>query len=305
MPNYSSIVRHALARAVSAIADIELTVQPVQWPTLLPGLYEAARSPTASHRETAVYVLFSLLDTVAESFENNLKTLFQLFSTTLVDPESNEVRITTVRGLAKVAEYISTDDKHDIKAFQDLIVPMLNVTQQAITDGDDEGVKYAYDVFETLLILDTPLVSKHVSELTQFFLGVASNKEVEESMRCGALNVLAWVVRYKKSKVQALGLAKPIVEGLLPIGCEDDPEDIDEDSPSRVSLCVIQHLLTVSSLSDVSTHCPKLFHHSKSFRSLLANFKYTCHRVTLVCANLRSWLSVWRSKDVASTFDHT
>ena len=39
----------------------------------------------------------------------------------------------------------------------------------------------------------------------------------------------------KKSKVQALGLAKPVIEGLLPIGCEDDPEDADEDSPSRVS----------------------------------------------------------------------
>ena len=32
-----------------------------------------------------------------------------------------------------------------------------------------------------------------------------------------------------------MNLAKPIVEGLLPIGCEDDPEDAEEDSPSRVS----------------------------------------------------------------------
>lgn len=191
----SALVRHALARAVSAIAEIELTVQPVQWPTLLPGLYDAARSPTASHRETAVYVLYSLLDTVADSFESSLKSIFQLFATTLVDPESNEVRMTTLRGLAKVAEYISTDDKHDIKAFQELIVPMLNVTQQAINEGDDEGVKHAYDVFETLLILDTPLVSKHVSELTSFFLGVASKQDVDETMRCGALNVLAWTVR--------------------------------------------------------------------------------------------------------------
>jgi hypothetical protein len=158
-----------------------------------------------------------------------------LFASTLHDPESNEVRITTLRGLAKIAEYISTDDKEHVKAFQNLIVPMLQVTQQAVNQGDDEGVKHAYDVFETLLILDTPLVAKHVTELVQFFLGVASNKEVEDSMRCGALNVLSWVVRYKKSKVQALGLAKPIVEGLLPIGCEEDPEDIDEDSPSRLA----------------------------------------------------------------------
>ena len=238
----SSIVRHALARAVSAIADIELTVKPVQWPTLLPGLYEAARSPNKSHRETAVYVLFSLLDTVAESFESEMQTLFQLFATTLGDPESGEVRMTTLRGLAKIAEYISTDDKADIKAFQNLVVPMLKVTEQAIKEDDDEGVKHAYDVFETLLILDTPLVSKHVTELVQFFLGVASNKEVDESMRCGALNVLSWIVRYKKTKIQSLGLSKPIIEGLLPIGCEDDPEDVDEDSPSRLAFRCLDSL---------------------------------------------------------------
>ncbi len=161
----------------------------------MPGLYQAAQSPQASHRETAVYVLFSILDTVVDSFEAHLKTLFKLFATTLVDPESSEVRMTTLRALSKVAEYISVEDKHDIKAFQDLIVPMLNVLQQAINDGDDEGVKHGYDVFETLLILDTPLVSKHVSELVQFFLGAASNKEIDETMRCGALNALAWTVR--------------------------------------------------------------------------------------------------------------
>jgi hypothetical protein len=72
---------------------------------------------------------------------------------------------------------------------------MLGVLQQAINDGDNEGVNHGYDVFETLLILDVPLVSKHVGELVQFFLGVSANKEVEESMRCGALNVLAWIVR--------------------------------------------------------------------------------------------------------------
>ncbi|RSH86663.1 uncharacterized protein EHS24_004934 [Apiotrichum porosum] len=238
----ASIVRHALARAVSAIADLELTVNPPQWPDLMPGLYQAAQSTEVIHRETAIYVLFSLLDTVVDTFEEHLKTLFELFSKSLVDPQSGEVRMTTLRALAKVAEYITTEDKHDIKAFQELIVPMLNVLQQAVTDEDHDGVKHGYDVFETLLILDTPLVSKHVTELVQFFLGVASNQEVDESMRCGALNVLAWIVRYKKSKVQALGLAKPIVEGLLPIGCEEDPEDADEDSPSRLAFRCLDSL---------------------------------------------------------------
>lgn len=161
----------------------------------MPGLYQAAQSADKSHRETAVYVLFSLVDTIAESFESHLKDLFQLFAKTLHDPESNEVRITTLRSLAKLAESISTDDKHDIKAFQELIPSMIHVLQQAIAEGDDDGVKHGYDVFETLMILDTPLVAKHVPELVQFFMQVAANKEVDEEMRCGALNVLSWIVR--------------------------------------------------------------------------------------------------------------
>jgi len=190
-----SLVRHALARNVAAIAELELTVQPPQWPELLPVLYQAARSSTVAEREIAIYVLYSILDTVADTFEAELKVMFNLFATTLVDPESGEVRMTTMRALCKVAEYISSDDKHDVKAFQDLVMPMLKVTEQAITDGDDEGVKHAFDVFETLMILEVPLVSKHVGEMTSFFLGAAGNKDVEESMRCGAINVLSWIVR--------------------------------------------------------------------------------------------------------------
>lgn len=33
-----------------------------------------------------------------------------------------------------------------------------------------------------------------------------------------------------------------IVEGLMPIGSEEDPEDVDEDSPSRVSIEIKKNL---------------------------------------------------------------
>jgi hypothetical protein len=39
----------------------------------------------------------------------------------------------------------------------------------------------------------------------------------------------------KKSKIQSHALAPAILEGLMPITTEDEPEDIDDDTPSRVS----------------------------------------------------------------------
>ena len=40
----------------------------------------------------------------------------------------------------------------------------------------------------------------------------------------------------KKSKVQSHNLASAILEGLMPIATEEEPEDADEDAPCRVSM---------------------------------------------------------------------
>jgi hypothetical protein len=100
-----------------------------------------------------------------------------------------------MRALAKVAEYIEADAKHDIKAYQELIVPMLQVLQQVVNDDDEQSAKYGFDLFETLLIIEAPLVSKHVGEMVEFFISVGGNKDVDSDIRVGSLGVLSWIVR--------------------------------------------------------------------------------------------------------------
>jgi hypothetical protein len=39
----------------------------------------------------------------------------------------------------------------------------------------------------------------------------------------------------KKSKVQSLNLGASILEGLMPVATEEQPEDVDDDAPARVS----------------------------------------------------------------------
>jgi len=92
---YSSLVRHSTARVVSAIANIELPLN--EWPELFPFLQQACESTTAIHREVGIYVLFSVLESVIEVLKAKASSLYTLFSKLLVDPESTEVRITTVR----------------------------------------------------------------------------------------------------------------------------------------------------------------------------------------------------------------
>ena len=44
-----------------------------------------------------MFILYALLDTVADCLQSELGTMFGVFKTGLSDPESGEVRITTLR----------------------------------------------------------------------------------------------------------------------------------------------------------------------------------------------------------------
>jgi hypothetical protein len=93
----SSLVRHSCSRVISAIASIELEVVPPQWPELLPFLYQLAVAPNQAHRAVGYFILFALLDTVAECLQSELPKMFATLGQGLNDPESLEVRITALR----------------------------------------------------------------------------------------------------------------------------------------------------------------------------------------------------------------
>ena len=77
------------------IASIEVPQN--TWPALFPFLQQSCSSQEVVHREVGSYILFTVLESIVEGFEKHLSGLLELFRGLLVDPESSEVRITTVR----------------------------------------------------------------------------------------------------------------------------------------------------------------------------------------------------------------
>ncbi|KAI6149260.1 ARM repeat-containing protein [Pisolithus tinctorius] len=236
------LVRHAAARVVAAIASIEIPLG--TWPELLPLLHQACTSTQVSHREVGIYILFTVLETIVEGFQEQTQNFFSLFSLLMADPDSIEVRITTVRALGVIAQYIDTEDKADIKSFQALIPKMIQVLGQTLETGDEANARQLFDVFETLLILEIPLLSPHIKDLASFLLQCGGNRNLSPELRVLALNALNWTIQYKKSKVQNQNLAAVILEGLMPITTEPEPEDSDEDAPCRSALRIIDGLAT-------------------------------------------------------------
>jgi hypothetical protein len=94
----SNLVRHSAARVIASIAAIE--IPNAAWPRLLPFLHQTCISPQVTHREVGIYILFTVLENIVEGFQEHLQNFFKLFEQLLADPESIEVRITTVRYLS-------------------------------------------------------------------------------------------------------------------------------------------------------------------------------------------------------------
>ncbi|KAF7724391.1 hypothetical protein EC973_001116 [Apophysomyces ossiformis] len=236
------LVRHSAARVISSIARIDVPEN--KWPQLMVFLNESCASPNAAQREVGIYCLYTLFEVIADFFMEQTTPLFQLFSKSIVDPESKVVRVTTVLVLGKLGEFIDNEDKENIRMFKDMIPAMVNVLEQCLKENDEENAREIFDVFDTLLMLDAPLLNTHLVDLIRFFLNVGSNRELDDSLRVMALSFLMWAAVYKQNKIRSLKLVGFIVESLMPIGTEEDPEDVDEDSPSRLAFKVLNALAT-------------------------------------------------------------
>jgi importin-4 len=95
---HSNLVRHSAARVIAAIATIEIPNG--TWAQLLPFLHQTCISSQVVHREVGIYILFTVLENIVEGFQEHLQSFFKLFEQLLVDPESIDVRVTTVRYLS-------------------------------------------------------------------------------------------------------------------------------------------------------------------------------------------------------------
>lgn len=236
----AALPRHSASRLISAIAKVDLNDG--EW-TELPGLlHQAATSNKASDRALGVYVLYSILETMGDGFADKFNDLFKLFSKTINDPESLEVRVNTVLAVSKMALVVDAeDDQQSVKAFQGIFPSMVNVLKAAIDGGKDDQIMLVFEVFNTLLTAEYQLMSKHFTDLVVFMNEIASNKQLGDDTRTQAISFLMQCVMYRRLRVQGAKMGEPLTKSMLEIVAEMDDVSIDADdiTPARSALGVI------------------------------------------------------------------
>ncbi|OAP65280.1 hypothetical protein AYL99_01252 [Fonsecaea erecta] len=236
----SPLVRHSSSRLISTIANIDL--DDGEWPELPGMLQQAATSSNAAERAVGVYVLYSILETMGDGFSSKFKELFTLFSNTIKDPESLEVRVNTLLAISKMALVIDAEeDQASIKAFQNIFPSMVSVLKDTIDSGQEDQIMLAFEVFNTLLTAEYQLMAKHFQDLVVFMTEIATNAEMIEDARTQAISFLMQCVIYRRLRVQGAKMGEPLTKSMLQIVTEidDDSADDDEITPARSALGLI------------------------------------------------------------------
>lgn len=235
--------RHSKARVIAAIAKIDF--EDGQWADLPGVLQQAATSPTVKHREVGIYIIYTLLETMPDMFQENMSQMLTLFDRTIQDPESVEVRVNTMLALSELALVLDTEeDDKSLRNFQATIPHMVKVLQSAIEAEDEEHAMQAFDVFNKLLSYESAFLNQHFGDLLQFFIQVASRTEVDDDFRSQAFSFLMQSVRFRKLKVQSLKFGEQMTKMCLHVATELDvlPEEEDEVSPARSALGLLDIL---------------------------------------------------------------
>ncbi|KAJ5172038.1 hypothetical protein N7492_004631 [Penicillium capsulatum] len=243
MGEQSALARHSIARIISAVARIDL--EDGEWADLPNILLQAADGGNQDERAVAIYILFTILETLGEGFGEKFQDLFRLFGKTIQDPESAEVRINTLLALSKLAMHLdSEEDAAPVKAFQELVPSMVAVLKNAIDQNEEERIMQAFEVFQTLLGCDPALLTVHLKDLVIFMNELAANTQAEEDTRTQAISFLMQCVQYRKLKIQGMRIGEQLTRTALHIvtELEDTPSDDDEITPPRSALGLLDML---------------------------------------------------------------
>lgn len=235
--------RHSESRLIASIANLDLDED--AWPELIPSLFTLAVAPDVSHREVGSYIIYAILDENPTHFAEKVRDLLALFSNTIKDTQSRDVRVNTVMSIGAALMLIEPDeDEAAVQAIQMLVPLMVDVLKDAVENNDDERTKQSFEVFQQFLAYEPVLLGPHLRDLMVFMADLAANKNADEDVRCQALAFLAQTVRYRRMKVQAMkDMGAQLTLKSMEILAEiDDDEDDDEITPARTALSLVDQL---------------------------------------------------------------
>ncbi|CCK69452.1 karyopherin KAP123 KNAG_0C03450 [Huiozyma naganishii CBS 8797] len=275
------IIRHANARVIAAIAAEELESN--EWPDLIPSLMQAAASGDAQARQTAIFILLSQLEDYNTALTVYIDDFLNLFSQTINDTTSLEIRSLSAQALNHVSSLIEEQETinpvHATK-FTALIPSIVSVLDAAIKAEDVVNAKLIFNCLNDFLLLDSQLTGNTIADLIKLALQIAVNHSIDEDVRVFSIQFITSALSYRKSKILQAKLGPEITVAALKVAAEeidveeelnneDETGENEENTPSLTAIRLLAFASTELPPSHVAAiiveHLPAMLQSSNSF----------------------------------------
>lgn len=215
-----------------------LDIEAGAWAELPGYLQQAATNESVRYREVGVYVIYVLLETMPEVFEDSIVPLLQLFERTIQDPESIEVRRDSMLALGEIPTTMQLDDNAAaIKSYQATVPHMVKLLQDCIQSDRSKEVTDIFVVFNTLLACPSVYLNLHFKDLVLFMIDLAGNRQADDDIRVQAFAFLEEALENRRLKFQSLRVGESLTVKAMAIAAElQDDDDEDEVTPATGAL---------------------------------------------------------------------
>lgn len=236
------VVRRSVADVVSKVA--KATVPMGQWNQLPEFLAQCTQSPEEAHRDVAFVIFASLTETIVSVMTQHFATLGGLFRAGLGDA-SLSVRLAALRAVLALICNMS-GEPGEIKIAQELVPHVISTARNAIAAGEETNAGLAYEVLDELIESQPKALAGHIPDVVGFCVEVASAPGLESVTRRRALDVIAFLARYKPKALLRAKLVAPLLRVLCPLCGEPKEEQLAGEDDAGEAAEEEMHVQTVA-----------------------------------------------------------
>ncbi|XP_026833486.1 importin-4 isoform X1 [Drosophila erecta] len=222
-----SLVRHEAEKEHSWLEEI------------LKFIYERCSSPDPTESERGSSIFTTLMDAAPDQFSNHMDTIFPLFAGVLVTAEANGNMATptvfnVLTGTCYLLPFVSGHSGAEqivVKA-----VPLILKALGAFAEkGDSQEFMGAFNIIDAMGEYVPHLLTGNVKLILEFCLIIASNQQLEDSIRVQVITFVGSLMRLKKKVIMKQKLLEPTLAVMFEVMCQDSLDDDDDYFSSESS----------------------------------------------------------------------
>ncbi|KAI5960216.1 PSE1 [Candida pseudojiufengensis] len=178
----SNQVRHKLSDAISEVSKEDVSPQGT-WNELIPALFEAAKNPDPSFRESAFRVFSASPELIDQSYINDVLPIYNAG----FEDENDEVRIAACTAFVAFFKGLP---KKVWPSLSPLLPYLLNSLPRFLQNGQDSALASVFESLIELVELAPKMFKDMFPTIIEFSSAVCKNNELESATRMGSLELL-------------------------------------------------------------------------------------------------------------------